>query len=384
MSIIPIGVVMHGVTGRMGKNQHLIRSVLAIIEQGGVELSNGDRLIPNIHLVGRNAEKIKALALQFGIENYGCDLGEALANPYNQIFFDAASTGLRPTLLRQAIDAGKAIYCEKPIAEDLETAIEIAKFAKQKGAKNGVVHDKLDLPGIRKLRRLRDSGFFGEILSVRGEFGYWVFEGDLQPCQRPSWNYKVSEGGGIVTDMLCHWRYLLDNTIAPVRAVSCTTATHIKKRWDERGDPYEADADDAAYTIFELEGGIIANFNSSWCTRVHRDDLVTIQVDGTLGSAVAGLHKCVSQHRSNTPAPVWNPDEPSQHDFFGDWENVPDNKELDNAFKVQWEQFLLHVAEDAPWTYSLVEGVKGVQLAELALKSARERRWVDVPELELE
>jgi len=383
MSERTIGIIMHGVTGRMGKNQHLIRSILAIREKGGVELSNGDRLMPEVYLVGRNEQKIADLAAEFGIQNYGCNIDEALAIQDNVVFFDAASTRLRPKLLKKAIEAGKAVYCEKPIAEDLQTAIEIATFAEKKGVKNGVVHDKLDLPGIRKLRRLRDSGFFGEIVSVRGEFGYWVFEGDIFPSQRPSWNYKLQEGGGIITDMLCHWRYVLDNTIAPVRAVSCMAATHIRKRWDESGRPYRADADDAAYAIFELEGGIIASFNSSWCTRVRRDDLVTIQVDGTHGSAVAGLHKCVSQHRSNTPKSVWNPDQPTEHDFFADWDEVPDNEDFDNAFKVQWEQFLLHVVEDAPWTYSFIEGAKGVQLAQLALRSVKERCWFDVPDLKL-
>jgi predicted dehydrogenase len=378
-----IGIIMHGVTGRMGMNQHLLRSVLAIRAQGGVRLSDGAFLVPDPILVGRNAEKVEALAKAHGVERWTDDLDAALADPDDTLFFDAASTKLRPALLRKAIDAGKHVYCEKPVSEGLEEAVEIARHARAKGVKNGIVHDKLDLPGLVKLRRLRDSGFFGRILSVRGEFGYWVFEGDWMPAQRPSWNYRRDEGGGIISDMLCHWRYVLDNVVAPVQSVSCLGAVHIPQRWDEAGRPYDADADDAAYATFLLEGDVVAQINSSWCTRVRRDDLVTFQVDGTHGSAVAGLHSCRSQHRVNTPKPVWNPDEPQVMDFMDDWADVPDNTVFDNGFKVQWEAFLRHVAEDAPWHYTLAEGAKGVQLAEAGYRSWRERRWIDLDELEI-
>jgi predicted dehydrogenase len=378
-----IGIIMHGVTGRMGLNQHLVRSVLAIRDQGGVVLSDGSRLMPDPIIVGRNPAKIEELANRLGIERWTADLDAALANPDDTIFFDAASTQLRPGLLKKAIDAGKHVYSEKPVSEGLDEAIEIARYAKAKSVKNGIVHDKLDLPGLRKLKRLRDSGFFGRILSVKGDFGYWVFEGDWMPAQRPSWNYRTADGGGIVSDMLCHWRYVLDNVVAPVKSVMCTTATHIPTRWDEAGKPYDATADDAAYATFLLEGDIVAQINSSWCTRVRRDDLVTFQVDGTHGSAVAGLHRCFSQHRVNTPKPVWNPDEPQTLDFYDGWDEVPDNQVFDNGFKVQWEQFLRHILEDGPWSYTLTEGAKGVQLAEAGYQSARERRWVDLPDLEI-
>ncbi|MEO0384048.1 MAG: Gfo/Idh/MocA family oxidoreductase [Pseudomonadota bacterium] len=378
-----IGIIMHGITGRMGMNQHLIRSVLAIRDQGGVALADGSYLVPDPILVGRNADKVEAIAKAHNVPRWTTDLDAALANPDDTLFFDAASTKLRPELLKKAIDAGKNIYCEKPISESLTEALDIAAYAKARGVKNGIVHDKLDLPGLKKLKRLRDSGFFGRILSVRGEFGYWVFEGDWMHAQRPSWNYRAADGGGIISDMLCHWRYVLDNVVAPVKAVSCLGATHIPERWDENGNAYKADADDAAYATFELEGGIIAHINSSWCVRVRRDDLVTFQVDGTHGSAVAGLHSCVSQQRVNTPKPVWNPDQPQTMNFFDDWEEVPDNTNFDNGFKVQWEEFLRHIADDAPWSYSLLEGAKGVQLAELGVQSWKERRWLDVPALEV-
>ena len=290
---------------------------------------------------------------------------------------------MRAELIGRAIDAGKHVYCEKPVSDTLHVAVALARKAKAAGIKHGVVQDKLFLPGLKKLAMLRDAGFFGRMLSVRGEFGYWVFEGDWQPAQRPSWNYRKKDGGGIILDMLCHWRYVLDNLFGEVKAVSCLGATHIPSRADEQGKPYAADADDAAYATFELAGGVIAQINSSWTTRVRRDDLVTFHVDGTHGSAVAGLTKCFTQHRVNTPKPVWNPDIPQTIDFFGTWEEVPDNWPSENGFKAQWELFLRHVAEDGPWKYDLVEGAKGVQLAELGLKSWQERRWQDVPALEI-
>ncbi|MCD7059158.1 Gfo/Idh/MocA family protein [Pelagibacterium xiamenense] len=378
-----IGIIMHGITGRMGYNQHLVRSILAIRDQGGIALANGDTLMVDPILVGRNLDKVKAVAEKHGVARYSDDLDAALANKDDEIFFDAGATKVRAGLLEKALAAGKHIYCEKPTSDDLSVAIDIAKKAMASGLKHGVVQDKLFLPGLMKLKMLRDSGFFGEILSVRGEFGYWVFEGDWQKAQRPSWNYRKGDGGGIILDMLPHWRYVMDNTFAPVKSVSCLGATHIGKRVDENGNAYAADADDAAYATFELEGGIIAQINSSWTVRVRRDDLVTFQVDGTHGSAVAGLHKCWTQHRVNTPKPVWNPDQPQTMDFFDDWEEVPDNWPADNGFKVQWELFLKHVAEDGPWEYGLEAGAKGVQLAELGLKSWEERRWLDVPDLGL-
>jgi predicted dehydrogenase len=374
---------MHGITGRMGMNQHLIRSIVAIRRDGGVALANGDRVMPDPILVGRNEGKIKALAQAHGVERWSTDLDAALANPEDTVFFDAATTEMRPKLLSKAIAAGKHVYCEKPVATNLEEALGIAKQAKAAGIKHGVVQDKLFLPGLLKLKMLIDSGFFGRILSVRGEFGYWVFEGDLQPIQRPSWNYRAEEGGGIILDMICHWRYVLDNTFGNVRSVSCLGATHIPERWDEAGKKYTATADDAAYATFELDGGIVAQINSSWTTRVRRDDLVTFHVDGTHGSAVAGLTDVVTQSRVNTPRPTWNPDVKQPIDFLAGWQPVPEYAAFGNGFRVQWEAFIRHLVSDAPFKWDLVEGAKGVQLVECALKSWKERRWIDVPKLDV-
>ncbi len=376
-----LGIIMHGVTGRMGTNQHLVRSIVAIRDQGGVVLSDGSRVMPDPILIGRNPDKVSALAQQYGVTRWATDLDKVLHNPEDEVFFDAGPTQMRPDLLERALKAGKHIYCEKPIATDLASALKACRLAKQSGLKNGVVQDKLFLPGLLKLKMLRDSGFFGRMLSVRGEFGYWVFEGDWQPAQRPSWNYRSEDGGGIILDMICHWRYVLDNLFGEVKSVSCLGARHIPERWDENGKRYGATADDAAYATFELEGGVIAHINSSWCVRVYRDDLVTFQVDGVNGSAVAGLSECMIQPRQGTPRPVWNPDEKRLHDFYGDWQPVPDNQVYDNGFKVQWEMFIRHVVEGAPYRYTLLEGAKGVQLVECALQSWKERRWVDVPAL---
>jgi len=383
MSEKRLGIVMNGVTGRMGMNQHLIRSIAAIRADGGVRLTSGDVVMPDPILVGRNEAKVAALAKAHGITRWTTDLDAAINDPKDEVFFDAATTQLRAELVTKAIAAGKHIYCEKPTADNLATAVEMASAARKRGVKHGVVQDKLFLPGLRKLKMVIDSGFLGRILSVRGEFGYWVFEGDWQPAQRPAWNYKLNEGGGIILDMLCHWRYVLDNTFGNVRSVSCLGSTHIPQRVDDAGRSYAADADDAAYATFQLDGGIVAQINSSWCTRVRRDDLVTFHVDGTHGSAVAGLHKCWTQARVNTPKPVWNPDVPQTIDFFENWQEVPDNTVYPNGFRAQWEMFLRHLVGELPeFPWNLEAGARGVQLAEAGLRSWHERRWVDLPDLQ--
>jgi predicted dehydrogenase len=373
---------MNGVTGRMGLNQHLVRSILSIREQGGVLLADGTRLMPDPLLLGRNAEKIAAISRRYGGLRWGTDLDAALANEDDAIYFDSGLTGMREESVIRAIAAGKHVYCEKPLSTDVASAVRLASAADAEGICHGIVQDKIFLPGIRKLRRLVQSGFFGKILSVRGEFGYWVFEGTWGlAAQRPSWNYRKEEDGGIILDMYAHWRYVLDHTFAPVRSVSCLGATHIPQRVNEQGKLYQCTADDAAYGMFQLDGGIIAQFNSSWATRVYRDELFVMQVDGTEGSAVAGLRECRTQHRTSTPRPVWNPDVPNSIGFRESWSDVPDNMEFENAFKVQWEMYLRAVGDGTPFVHDFWDGAKGVQLAELALQSWKERRWIDVAPL---
>jgi predicted dehydrogenase len=376
-----IGIILNGVTGRMGLNQHLIRSVLAIRSEGGIPLSDGSRLVPDPILVGRNAEKLEKIARENDVARWTTDLDRALANRDDLIYFDAQLTTLRAAAVEKAITAGKHIYCEKPLAADSKTALHLLTKARAAGVKNGIVQDKLFLPGIRKLKRTIDSGFFGRIHSVRGEFGYWVFEGDWQSSQRPSWNYRAEDGGGIILDMFCHWRYLLDHTFGAVRAVQCLGGTTVPERVDEQGRRYDCTADDTAYGTFQLDDGIVAQINSSWSFRVYRDELLSVQVDGSLGSAIAGLHECRTQPRVNTPRPVWNPDVENPFHFREQWQPVPDNLTFDNGFKVQWELFLRHVVEGSPFSHDFLDGARGVQLAELALQSWHERRWIDVPEL---
>jgi len=380
-----VGIIMNGVTGRMGTHQHLERSILAIMRSGGVRVSDTERIMPAPLLVGRNPaklERLERLARDAGVKiKWSIDVDAALADPAYTVYFDAQTTNRRYEWVKKAVAAGKHVYCEKPTAITTDRAYELYRLAKQAGLKNGVVQDKLWLPGLVKLRTLLENGFFGRLLSVRGEFGYWVFEGDGVEPQRPSWNYRAEDGGGIIIDMLCHWRYVLDNLFGEVKGVSCLGATHIPERRDESGKAYKATADDAAYATFELAGGVVAHFNSSWCTRVRRDDLLTIQVDGTEGSAVATLRDCVIQPRSATPRCIWNPDVDNPVDLWAGWTRVPDQAPCDNAFKVQWELFLRHVALDEPFRWTLLEGAKGVQLAELGVASWKQRAWVDVPEL---
>jgi len=376
-----VGIIMNGVTGRMGTNQHLLRSIKAIIEQGGIKLADGEVIMPDPILIGRSESKLAALAARAGVKRYSTNLDAALADAGNQVYFDATLTGQRPIGVRKAIAAKKHIYCEKPSATTSAEALALYKEVTAAGLKNGVVQDKLWLPGLLKLKYLIDTGFFGKILSVRGEFGYWVFTGENEKLQRPSWNYRKEDDGGIIVDMLCHWRYVIDNLFGKVKAVSCMGATHLPKRIDERGKEYACTSDDACYATFECEDGVICQFNSSWTVRVRRDDLLTMQVDGTHGSAIVGLRDCWVQSAGVTPRPIWNPDIQQPINFFEGWQKVPDATTYDNAFKIQWEAFLKHVAVDAPFPWTLREGAKGVQLAELGLQSWEQRKWLPVTEL---
>lgn len=381
VKIHKIGIIMNGVTGRMGTNQHLLRSIVPIIRQGGVHVSPTEFIVPDPILVGRNPIKLQKIAAQSGIEKWTTDLAPLLKDDAYPIYFDAQGTNQRVDAVTRAIKAGKHIYCEKPTATKTSDAYALYLLAKNHKVKNGVVQDKLWLPGFIKLKTLIDRGFFGKILAVKGEFGYWVFEGDTLPAQRPSWNYRKEDGGGMVIDMLCHWRYLIDNLFGSIRSVSCLAATHIDKRVDEAGNSYKCTADDAAYATFELENGVIVHFNSSWCTRVRRDDLLTVQVDGTQGSAVATLRDVFLQPYGATPRPVWNPDVPQPINFFDGWQKMPEQMNFDNAFKIQWELFLRHVVLNQPFAWNLLEGAKGVQLAEKGLESSRKRAWIKLPVL---
>src|SRR6516162_5053433 len=374
-----IHVAVNGVTGRMGYRQHLVRSLLAIREQGGIRLDDGTVLYPEPVLVGRSEERLRVIAERHGLARWTTSLDEVLADPDVDVYFDTQVTSARETALARAIAAGKHVYTEKPVAHSAAAAFGLAEAATAAGITHGVVQDKLFLPGVIKLRRLLREGFFGRVLSVRVEFGYWVFEGDGIPAQRPSWNYRAEDGGGIVLDMFPHWQYLLEDLFGPVRAVYARRAIHLPRRWDESGEPYDVTADDAAYAVLEFAGGAIASVNSSWAVRVNRRELLELQVDGTQGSAVAGLRECAIQHKVTTPMPVWNPDLPDPLDYQAMWTDVPDNMTFDNGFKAQWELFLKDAARGRPFPWDLFAGARGVQLAELAMRSSDEGRRVEVP-----
>jgi predicted dehydrogenase len=378
-----IHVALNGVTGRMGYRQHLVRSLLSIREQGGVQLSDGTAVYPEPILVGRTEERLRAIAERHGLGRWTTSLDEVLGDAAVEVYFDAQVTSAREASLLQAIEAGKHVYTEKPVAGSLDGALRLARAAEAAGITHGVVQDKLFLPGVAKLRRLVSEGFFGRVLSVRLEFGYWVFEGDGIAAQRPSWNYREEEGGGIVLDMFPHWRYLLENLFGPITALYARHTTHVPQRWDEAGTPYEVTADDAAYAVLEFASGVFASVNSSWAVRVNRRELVELQVDGTNGSAVAGMRNCAVQHRAATPMPIWNPDLPDPIDYPAQWVDVPDNMTFDNGFKVQWEQFLAAAAEGRLVPWDLAEGARGVQLASLALQSSAAGRRIEVPQLDV-
>ena len=378
-----IHVALNGVTGRMGYRQHLVRSLLGIREQGGVRLDDGGTVYPEPILVGRDEDRLRAIAERHGLERWTTSVDEVLADPAVDVYFDAQVTSAREASLMKAIEAGKHVYTEKPVAESLTGALRLARAARAAGITHGVVHDKLFLPGVIKLRRLVGAGFFGQVLSVRLEFGYWVFEGDEIPAQRPSWNYRAERGGGIVLDMFPHWQYLLTDLFGPIAAVYARNVTHVPRRWDESGRPYDATADDAAYAVLEFASGALACVNSSWTVRVNRRELLELQVDGTKGSAVAGLRNCAVQPLVCTPMPVWNPDLPDPNDYQAQWSDVPDNATFDNGFKVEWELFLKSAAEGRPFGWNLIEGASGVQLAELALQSSAQGRRIDVPPLDV-
>jgi len=383
MSRKVVHVALNGVTGRMGYRQHLVRSLLSIREQGGVPLDDGTVIYPEPVLVGRNEQRLRAIAERHGLERWSTSLDEVLSDPAVEVYFDTQVTSAREPSLAKAIAAGKHVYTEKPVADSLDGALRLAASAREAGITHGVVQDKLFLPGVIKLRRLIKEGFFGRVLSIRLEFGYWVFEGDSIAAQRPSWNYRKEDGGGIVLDMFPHWQYLLEDLFGPISALYARHATHLPRRWDESGAPYEVTADDAAYALLEFEGGALASVNSSWAVRVNRRELVELHVDGTHGSAVAGLRNCAVQHRVSTPMPVWNPDLPDPNDYLAQWTDVPDNEVFDNGFKVQWELFLKDAMQGRPFRWDLVEGAKGVQLARLALQSSAEGRRIEVPQLAL-
>lgn len=373
-----IGIILNGATAQIAQLQHLGHVLVPIIDEGGLVLSNGDRAVPDILLVGRNETKLKQIAEKFGLEKWTTDLDAALANPDYQIYFDSSVTMGRETRLKKAIAAGKHIYTEKPIANSLEEARSVLKAAEDAGICHGVMSDKIFLPGLRKLKRLLESDFVGRIISVKLEFGWWIFDGHDAPGQRPSWNYQKKDGGGLVLDMFPHWCYVLNHLFGGVESIYCQTDTHIPERVDEDGKAYAVDVEDTANALLTLKGGVPAQLLTTWATRVRRDALVIIHVDGTEGSVVATTHKCWSQSMDNTPRLRMDSVKGQTDNLFEQWGEEPDFEPFQHSFRYGWELYLRHVMEAAPFPFGLEQGVKGIQFIDAAYRSSEERRAIDL------
>ena len=381
MTVKEIGIIVHGATGRIGATQHLANALAPIRAEGGL-VSGANRIMPRLLLAGRNATRLEEIARLHGGLEWTTDVDAALAKPAYSIFFDAAATEQRVAVLTKAIAAGKHIYSEKPAAPTVAEGLALLHAARARGLKTGVVEDKIYLPGLQKLRTLSADGFFGRVTGFRLEFGWWVFDGIERASQRPSWNYKRATGGGLTLDMYPHWRYVLEGILAPIRRVVTAASTAIPERRDETGVPYRVDVEDASLTLAELANGAIGSIICSWATRVRRDDLLTLQIDGTDGSAIAGLHRCWIQTAAETPlVRHFNPDRDLGIDYLADWKEVPGGGSYINSYRIGWENFLRHVADDAPLTNDFAAGLRDVQLAQACYRSLAERKWVSLQEI---
>ncbi len=376
-----LGIIMHGATSRIGTTQHLMNSLVPIIAEGGLPLANGDRLMPDPILLGRTPEKMAALAARFGIKRWSTDIDACLADKNDALFFECAYGGNRVELARRAIAAGKHIYLEKPVAESMAEVLALRETAEAAGVSHAVMQDKIHLPGLAKLKTLLDMGYFGKIHGMRLEFGWWVFDGEHIPAQRTSWNYKKALGGGLVLDMFPHWRYVIEHLFGRPTAVTARINTAQPKRWDEQHQPYDVDVEDEVRAIVEFENGVVGEVFSSWATRIRRDDMLVVSVDGDKASAHATLHDCFVQTIGTTPKPVFPVQAPQTADFFSQWQKAPELMPFKNSYRQAWELFLRHLAEGTPNTASLLQAARGLQLIEACYESHRGRRWVEMPAL---
>jgi predicted dehydrogenase len=376
MAVKEIGIILNGATGRIGATQHLANALAPIRAEGGLAVGP-DRIVPRLMLLGRDRAALAGLAQSYGIDDWTTDLDAALAKPDFPVFFDAAATKQRVSALTKAIAAGKHIYSEKPVAPSVAEGLALLHAAQARGLKHGAVEDKINLPGLQKLLGLAQSGFFGRVTDFRLDFGWWVFDGAEQPGQRPSWNYQRSGGGGLTMDMVPHWRYVIEGIFGPIRRVVSAATTAIPERVEEGGKRYRVDVDDTSLTLAELVNGAVGAIVCSWATRVRRDDLMTLQVDGTGGSALAGLHRCWTQSMAETPTiRRFNPDTDIGADYRGQWKEVAGAAAYSNPYRVGWENFLRHVVAGAPLVCNFAAGVRDVQLAEACYRSAAEQKWI--------
>ncbi len=380
MSVETLGIVLNGASGGIANRQHLERALIPMIREGGLPVG-GRRIVPKLLLVGRDEGRLKAVADRFGLDAWTTDLSAAIADPAYPVVFDAGVTGARAGLLRSAIEAGKHVYAEKPVVTDVAVGRELLALAEAKGVKHGVVEDKLFLPGLEKLKLARAQGLIGRVLQFRLDFGYWIFTGHDVPTQRPSWNYRRGEGGGLLLDMYPHWRYVVEGVLGPIDSVVSTAWTAIPERIDEAGKPYAVDTDDSNATLVRLKSGAVGVITSSWATRVKRDDLVTFQVDGTEGSAVAGLHRCRVQPLAATPKARFDPNVDHGQDYDRDWMDMPELSPVRNGYRAGWEAFIRHVVAGEPMAADLAAGIRDVALAVACETSVAEGRWVAMDSL---
>ena len=375
-----IGIILHGGTGRIGSTQHLKNALAPIRHEGG--LAMGDiRVVPRVILVGRDKERLAAIARENGGLEWTTDLDAALSDPAYEVLFDAAATHQRKATLAKGIAAGKHIYAEKPVATSVAEGRALLAAISARGLKHGAVEDKQYLPGMRRLKALAQAGFFGRVVGFRLEFGWWVFDGLEERCQRPSWNYRKAGGGGLMLDMYSHFRYLIEGMLGPIRRVVTSAATAAPERVDETGMRYAVDVEDQATTLVELASGATGAVIASWATRVRRDDLMTFQIDGTKGSAIAGLHRCHMQSLADTPrVAAFNPMVDLAIDYRARWQEAPAAEPNLNSYRVGWEDFLRHLVADAPMRSDFAAGIRDVAFAEACGRSARENGWVGFDE----
>jgi predicted dehydrogenase len=376
MATTTIGIIINGATGRIGSTQHLHNALVPIRREGGLPVGD-ERIVPRLLLVGRDAERLAATAKAHDVAEWSTDLDAALANRDFGIFFDAAATHQRAAVLEKAVLAGKHIYCEKPVATSVAQGLELLDAAQARGLKAAVVEDKVYLPGLQKLAHLAETGFFGRVVNFRLEFGWWVFDGVDVACQRPSWNYRRASGGGLILDMVPHWRYIVEEIVGPIARVVSAAWTATPERVDERGARYRVDVEDSCAVLVALASGACGTILSSWATRVRRDDLLTLQVDGTHGSAIAGLHLCWTQTAGETPRIAhFNVKEDIGADYRAGWREVPAAGPYQNPYRIGWEQFLRHVVAGTPLRATFAAGIRALALAEACARSMKEERWV--------
>jgi predicted dehydrogenase len=380
MAARTIGIILNGATGRICSTQHLQNALAPIRDEGGLAIGD-DRVVPKLLLCGRYAERVAAVALAHSVTDWTTDLDTALADPAYAIFFDAAATQQRVGVLEKAIAAGKHIYSEKPVAPTVAEGLALLQQVKARGLKHGAVEDKVHLPGLQKLARLMQSGELGRVVGFRLEFGWWVFDGTGQPCQRPSWNYRAG-GGGLMLDMYPHWRYVIEAIVGRIARVSSAAWTATPERIDEQGERYRVEVDDSAATLVELESGVCGTILSSWATRVRRDDLFTLQVDGTKASAIATLHHCHVQTMAHTPTiKGFSVMTDIAADYREGWTEAPPLDVYRNPYRDGWEQFLRHVVAGTPLASNFAAGIRDVQFAEACLRSNAVRTWIARPQL---